>query len=46
MMITEMITEKNIGLTTSSLFEQMLFPFKETIERASAVRKTNQLKKS
>jgi|TARA_B100001094_G_C18166562_1_gene792444 hypothetical protein len=45
MMITEMITEKNIGLTTTSLFEQMLFPFKETLEKASAVHKTNQLKK-
>lgn len=45
MQITQTLTEKSTGINSTSAFDQLLFPFKSTLEKASAVHKVNQLKK-
>jgi hypothetical protein len=41
----ENLTEKSVGINLTNAFDQMLIPFKNTLEKAKAVAKVNQLKK-
>ena len=41
----ENLTEKSVGINLTNAFDQMLFPFKNTLEKAKAVAKVSQLKK-